>query len=528
MTKIFISYRREDAGFAVDQIHAALKPYAQSNDDIFVDVDNIPPGVDFIQHLNKYVDQCDIMLVAIGPNWKTARLDDPDDFVRIEISSALARGIPVVPLLLGGAKIPEEGELPDNLKPLVRRQGVEVPRGGVQPAIDRMMRGLGFAEVAKTGRGLPGWLVPLAAVIILAAGGFGLWQTGMLDQLFEPSDAPVEVAVAEAADLSENLDLPLPEDLSLETIEELEPILGEDDGSFDIGTPPPVVREKYSIGVPSTSRSSYAIGSTFRDTLSDGSEGPEMVVIPAGSFMMGAPASEEGRDDHEGPQRTVTISKPFAVGKFEVTWAEWEACVLDGNCEDNSNKENNWGENGDAGWGRGNRPVINVSWEDAGSYVSWLSEKTGKKYSLLSEAQWEYAARAGTSTAYSWGSAIGNNKANCDGCGSQWDGRKTAPVGSFKPNEFGLFDMHGNVFEWVRDCWRYKYDEGPRDGNDWISICGTKRRVYRGGSWYTDPVTLRSAARFRGIDVFRFNNVGFRIARDLSKSSAGSLKGIEN
>ena len=197
MAKIFISYRREDAGFAVDQVHAALKPYAATADDIFVDVDNIPPGVDFIEHLNKYVDQCDVMLVAIGPNWKTVRLEDPDDFVRIEISSALARGIPVVPLLLGGASMPTEAQLPANLKPLVRRQAVNVPRGGVQAAIDRMMHGLGFTEVAKTGGGLPGWLVPLAAVFVLAAGGFGLWQSGVLNQFLESGETPIEVATTE-------------------------------------------------------------------------------------------------------------------------------------------------------------------------------------------------------------------------------------------------------------------------------------------------------------------------------------------
>ncbi len=191
MAKFFISYRREDAGFAVDQIHKALKSYVRTPDDIFVDIDNIPPGVDFVDHLNRHVDQCDVMLVAIGLNWLRAtnkatnshRLDDPDDFVRIEIASALSRGISVVPLLLGGSKMPSEDQLPDILKPLIRRQAVEVPRGGVQQAIGQMMKGLGFKEIKKTGGTKRRLIFPFAALILLAVGGVGLWQYGVLDDL---------------------------------------------------------------------------------------------------------------------------------------------------------------------------------------------------------------------------------------------------------------------------------------------------------------------------------------------------------
>src|SRR5205823_12154354 len=123
----------------------------------------------------------------------------------------------------------------------------------------------------------------------------------------------------------------------------------------------------------------------------------------------------------------------------------------------------------DYGWGRGRRPVINVSWDDAKAYAAWLANRTGKAYRLLSEAEWEYAARAGTTTVYFWGDAIGNNNANCDGCGSQWDKRQTAPVGSFKSNAFGLYDMAGNVWQWVQDCYHADYQGAPTAGSEWTS-----------------------------------------------------------
>ena len=173
-------------------------------------------------------------------------------------------------------------------------------------------------------------------------------------------------------------------------------------------------------------------GTKFRDC----PECPEMVVVPAGSFRMGSPESEEGRDDDEGPMRRVTISEPFAVGKYEVTFSEWDACVSAGGCEGRRPD--------DRGWGRGDRPVINVNGRHAQAYVAWLSERTGKRYRLLSESEWEYAARAGTTTRYSWGDRIGRNRANCDGCGSHWVPEqnsllvigRTVPVGSFAANGF--------------------------------------------------------------------------------------------
>ena len=168
------------------------------------------------------------------------------------------------------------------------------------------------------------------------------------------------------------------------------------------------------------------------------------------------------------------------------------------------------------GWGRGRRPVVRVSWEDAKAYVRWLGEKTGKGYRLLSEAEWEYVARAGTTGAYHWGEGIGHGRANCDGCGSRWDKEETAPVGSFRANGFGLHDVHGNVWEWVEDCWHKNYEGAPVDGTAWVSGGDCGYRVLRGGSWNFIPTYLRSANRFRYSPGNRDNYDGFRIARTLT------------
>jgi formylglycine-generating enzyme required for sulfatase activity len=231
---------------------------------------------------------------------------------------------------------------------------------------------------------------------------------------------------------------------------------------------------------------------------------PKMMVVPAGSFTMGSPASEPGRYPDEGPQHGVTIGRQFAIGQFELTFDEWDDCVADGGCH----------KPPDQGWGRGSRPVINVSWDDANAYVAWLAKKTGKPYRLLSEAEYEYATRAGTTTAYPWGDEIGNNNANCAGCGSQWDDKQTAPVGSFPANKFGLYDMGGNVSEWVGDCYHDSYNGAPIDGSAWISG-DCSRRVLRGGYWGSIPWNLRSAIRDCVATDNRVNYIGFRVARTL-------------
>ena len=228
----------------------------------------------------------------------------------------------------------------------------------------------------------------------------------------------------------------------------------------------------------------------------------EMVDIPGGSFRMGD-LSGEGYD-YEVPVHSVTVPA-FRLGKYEVTFAQWDACVADGGCGGYSPD--------DKGWGRGNRPVINISWNDVQSFIDWLNRKTGGNYRLPSEAEWEYAARAKSTTKYNWGNDIGSNRANCDGCGSRWDNEQTAPVGSFPANAWGLHDIHGNVWEWVQDCWNESYEGAPSDGSAWESG-DCDRRVLRGGSWYYDARRLRSAYRGGRDRAYRLYSYGFRLAQD--------------
>ena len=244
---------------------------------------------------------------------------------------------------------------------------------------------------------------------------------------------------------------------------------------------------------------------------------PEVIVIPAGSFLRGSPASEESRKDAEGPQREVTLSQPLAVGVYEVTFAEWDACVGDGGCRDHLPE--------DEGWQRGRQPVINVSWEDAQAYVKWLSEETGQPYRLLSEAEWEYVARAGTQTPFHTGGTITPTQANYYSKYIYGGGRigqyraQPVSVGEFPPNAFGLYDVHGNVWEWVQDCWNASYSGAPQDGRAW-ETGDCSRRVARGGSWYYAPDILRSASRERYAIDSRTNTGGFRVARTIPPGPA--------
>jgi formylglycine-generating enzyme required for sulfatase activity len=249
----------------------------------------------------------------------------------------------------------------------------------------------------------------------------------------------------------------------------------------------------------------------------------EMVSIAAGCFMMGSPPDEPERDADEGPQHEVCL-EPFEIGKYEVTFADWDACVADGGCAEKPD---------DQGWGRGRRPVINVSWQDAREYIRWLNSSGGQSgFRLPSEAEWEYAARAGTTTPFSTGPCISTDQANFDGTfeygkcppPTDVDLHQTQPVGSYPPNPWGLYDMHGNVNEFVADCWNDGYDGAPTDGSAWQDG-NCARRVLRSGSWHGYPGYLRSAYRCRSGPAFGHRTIGFRLARSPDRSPAQSPEG---
>jgi formylglycine-generating enzyme required for sulfatase activity len=240
-------------------------------------------------------------------------------------------------------------------------------------------------------------------------------------------------------------------------------------------------------------------GMTFRDC----PRCPEMVFVPAGQFPMGSPATEHERSPGEGLPRAVTIPRPFAVGRYEVTFDEWQACLLDGDCT-------RWPH--DKGWGRGRRPVIDVSWEDAEQYVTWLRKKTGYSYRLPSEAEWEYVARAGSTTARPWGDRLGTGNARCKDCGGVAVG--TVPVDTTYRNPWTVHGMLGNVWEWTSDCYRARNDDAGTD-NALLKAGDCRRRMIRGGSWLTAAHGVRSAARAPFPAQRRDIHVGFRVATSI-------------
>ncbi|MFV0294823.1 MAG: formylglycine-generating enzyme family protein, partial [Hyphomicrobiaceae bacterium] len=260
-----------------------------------------------------------------------------------------------------------------------------------------------------------------------------------------------------------------------------------------------------------------ASGSAF----SECSGCPRMMVVPAGDFMMGS-----NREREEQPVHKVTIGQPFAMSETEITIGQWRLCVSLGPCA-SRHADSMWVRGADAEK-RDRRPVVNVSWYEAHDYVRWLAKLTRKPYRLPTEAEWEYAARAGTTTLYPWGNVAGMNKANCRGCLVNWlDDHQSTPAGTFPANRFGILDMAGNVAEWVQDCYLPGYFVAPRDGRAVVfNGAACQRRVVRGGSWDEGPDQIRSSARASYFaDGSNGNLIGFRIVRSLDEPSGAVTAG---
>ncbi len=251
-------------------------------------------------------------------------------------------------------------------------------------------------------------------------------------------------------------------------------------------------------GCVSKPPSQHRGGQTFRDC----AVCPEMIVVEPGTFQMGDLAGDGDWD--ETPVHEVTIQKPFAVGVYEVTQREWREIMR-------KYPPIELGED---------YPVLGVSWRDANFFIEKISGLTGKEYRFLSEAEWEYVARAGTTSKYFWGDEIGIGNASCSGCGSRWDDRRPAPVGSFRPNAFGVYDMHGNVWEWVYECRNGDYDDNFPPNISNLGPCG---RILRGGSWESIPDYLRSSERQRRYQASSIGRPGFRVARTIEPSRAKEL-----
>jgi len=569
VAKVFISYRRDDSAGHAGRVHDRLG-HEFGADLLFMDVDSIPLGVNFIKVLRDEVSKCEVLLAVIGPNWLNSsdeegrrRLDNPNDFVRIEIATALQRDIPVIPILLDGAKIPKISQLPKDLRELAVRNGLEVRHTSFHSDMDKLIRGLKGAsghvdapgavekeedrrretaedgaeaerqsqeersrqdeeatrsieederrnkgeaeafssavEVRRLRRFGPqrAWRASRPTIVI--AGLLALIFAGALVVRLEtkppmqtPMSLPASIALpsAPAAQL-----LPAPTSMPPSPIAQ---------PSVARAQPAPV---SFTPLLPDRERA-LRTNENFKEC----NTCPEMVVVPGGSFTMGSPDNEPGRGSDEGPQHRVTFSRQFAVGKYSVTFDEWDSCLADGGC--------NGYAPSDSGWGRGKRPVININWDDAKAYVAWLSKKTGKAYRLLSEAEREYVTRAGQPTPFWWGSSILPTQANYNArftYGSDVVGTylvRTLPIDSFEPNPWGLFQVHGNVWEWVEDCYRDSYHGAPSDGSP-STLADCTKNVLRGGSWDRKPMYLRSAARLASAPTVRDNSFGVRVARTL-------------
>jgi formylglycine-generating enzyme required for sulfatase activity len=518
--KVFISYRRDDSAGQAGRVHDRL---AQEfgRDLLFMDVDAIPLGADFIKVLREEVARCDVLLAIVGPNWLNVRddegnrrLDNENDFVRNEIATALQRDIPVIPILLDGAKIPRPEQLPKDLEALTARNGLDVRHASFHIDVDKLISGLrgqsGLIDILKLPRSkLDGRrrdeepttrsgarddrrtrAIVIGGVLVAVFAGVAALWVEMTPRIPQPSPASILPSITPIR--------PSPAPLQ-QTTAPIQPL------------PAPTTSLPINVGLLSPARERTL---QPKESFKECTNCPMMVVIPSGSFTMGSPETEIGRKENESPQHKVTFVQKFAVGHFSVTFDEWDACVTDGGCNGYSPP--------DQGWGRGRRPVINVSWNEVQAYLAWLSRKTGKTYRLLSEAEREYVTRAGTITPFWWGPSISTSQANYNGNYTYGDDgargefrNETVPVDAFAPNPWGLYQVHGNVSEWTEDCWHDNYRDAPTNGSAWTDA-DCRQRARRGGSVGSPPQVLRSAFRLSNPAVNGQAFIGFRVARTLA------------
>jgi formylglycine-generating enzyme required for sulfatase activity/CRP-like cAMP-binding protein/rhodanese-related sulfurtransferase/chromosome segregation ATPase len=348
---------------------------------------------------------------------------------------------------------------------------------------------------AGHGRSVMAWVTGLGITLVA---GFAFWNMSRMEILLGPN--PDGAIVDSTAPAGTATDIPTGE----QAVVKSRPTPGV--GSLEVA--PHSAAKQTSQQVPAATRGRAAVKPvtpvlaklrSFRDALHDGGNGPVMVALPAASYLMGSAGNSLNFE--ERPQHPVDLPA-YAIGKYEVSFAEYDRFA----------QATGRRLPHDEGWGRDDRPVVNVSWRDAEAYVRWLSEQTGHKYRLPSESQWEFAARADTTSAFWWDGVMSVNPANCFDCGSRWDGTRTAPVGSFQANKFGLHDTSGNAQEWTGDCYHPNYQNAPSDGSDW-QLPGCTQRVVRGGS-YTSPLdSVRSAKRGQYDQDTRLDNLGFRVVR---------------
>jgi formylglycine-generating enzyme required for sulfatase activity len=492
--KIFVNYRRDDERAFAARIRDRLaQVFGASN--VFMDVDNLLAGQRFDKELERALGECDVFIAVIGPRWvellRSRAKGDERDYVREEIAAALQRGIIVIPVLIERTPLPRSSQLPADIQEMVLHQKHDITHEHFGRDVEaliaaiRVVRRSLKGEVREDG-GPPALRISAVAAIGLSlVAGAVAWQLDLLPRGRRNDVIVPTIATPPAPPSSPKRKDPASA-ITLTRCSGIEITVGQNE------------------------RRCFEPGAGKREHFKDCPTCPEMVVVPAGTFTMGSPPSEPERSNDEAQVR-VSIAEPFAVGRFAVTFDEWDACVAGGGC--------NGYKPAEQGWGRGERPVINVNWDDAKAYAAWLSRKTGKTYRLLSEAEREYVTRASTTTPFWWGSSITPKQANYDGNytyegGSKGEYRqRTVPVDSFEPNPWGLYNVHGNVWEWTEDCWNDSNIGNPGDGRARSTGITCTQRMVRGGSWNWVASGLRSAVRLRWLAVDRDYVRGFRLAR---------------
>ena len=501
MPTVFVCYRREDSADVTGRIYDRLVAEFGAPQ-VMKDVDSIPLGVDFREHLDLMVAGCDVFVAVVGRDWDTSRLNDQKDYVRIEIESALAREIPVVPLFVRGGSMPAEQDLPESIRGFVYRNGVDVRADpDFHRDMDRVIEGLAGPERRTSPVPEP------------ARSGGPAHEVDRSTQIppAEPEPAPpsqgtpspwswvrghlqVVVPVALAA-LALGVWALIPERSTSD------PGVGTDGPGITAAPPAAEPAVEDAVTSPAAEPAALVAGDTFRDC----PECPEMVVIPAGNFLIGSPDSEPGREADEGPQTRVTLADPLAMGRYEITVAEFAAFIAEGGVEPESDcltfsaEDVNWRTPGFPQ--SGDHPVVCVNWNDARQYVAWLSNKTGRAYRLATEAEWEYAARADTTgERYGELDVIAWYASN--------SGETTYPVGQKEPNPFGLSDMLGNALEWTQSVYR-PYPYATTDGREDVEV--SDLRVVRGGSFDLSEYNVRAAVRLRNTPDDRHGSIGFRV-----------------
>jgi formylglycine-generating enzyme required for sulfatase activity len=564
--KIFINYRRKQS-LAEAQHLATILSREFGERRVFIDVRGIDGFSNWLETLKQEVEGTSAMISVVGRGWLAAldREEHPSgvatrDFVRFEIAEALRRKIPVLPVLLDDAELPKSSELPIEIQGIWSRQAIRL-HGDRFPedaaAISKKLKKI--LKEAENSKGLAPWMAAALSAAAFAAGvtaPAALTRLGVIERSSESvlrealEDAKTHAAKAEARywvtlrerdravaakEAAGNEARAAIESAESErskreaadrqygtAVSELDRVTAAKDkakiearAASELASSEILKRERAEARLAAAEQRLAAdVEEALKpqEDFQECADCPRMVVIPAGNFWMGSDDEAE-RFDNEGPRHKVTFSRPFAVGVYAVTFSEWDACVAAGGCGGYTPS--------DEGWGRGDRPVINVSWKEARAYVAWLSKHTRAHYRLLSEAEREYAARAGTSTPFWWGSSITPKQANYDGnyvyAGGGSKGaycQKTLSVRSFTPNPWGLYQVHGNVWEWVEDCWHANYDGAPPDGSAWAAK-SCDARVLRGGYWFGRPQWIRAASRAASDTGFRSSYVGFRVARTL-------------